>query len=46
MGAEELEGLLLLRMMRDALNRKSSRSCWIREGPAQEVVKSLKKIDD
>ncbi len=29
-----LDELSLFRMIRDALNRKSSNSCWIREGPA------------
>lgn len=35
-GAVLLEGLLLFRIMRDARNRKSSNSCWIREGPEQK----------
>lgn len=34
MDAIVLDELSLFRMIRDALNRKSSNSCWIREGPA------------
>lgn len=33
LGAEEGVGLELLMMMREARNRKSSNSCWIRDGP-------------
>lgn len=35
-GAVLLEGLLLFRIMRDARNRKSSNSCWIRDGPERK----------
>lgn len=37
-GAVVLEGLLLFKMMRDARKRKSSSSCWIREGPETKKV--------
>lgn len=36
LGAGEGVGFELLMMMRDARNRKSSNSCWIRDGPEEK----------
>lgn len=36
LGAGEGVGFELLMMMREARNRKSSNSCWIRDAPEEE----------